>query len=72
MVTRHMIRGYKDCVFYAERHENVEKIYQLALKASAEDEITKTEVYQLVGNRIVALELDSENIQDDTNDRLFV
>ena len=55
MVTRHLVRGFKDCIYYAERRENVEKIYQISLKGSSNDEIIKIEVHQIVGARIVAM-----------------
>ena len=45
MVRRHIIRGYKDRIYFAMISENTEKIFELSLNTSSTDELTQTEVY---------------------------
>ena len=66
MVRRHLVRGYNDQVFFGETSGNAEKIWKLELHAGKIGEMTKKDIYQLAGSRIVAFETDPENIQDDS------
>ena len=68
MVKRHLIRGYQDQVYFSETSGNGEKIFKLELHAGKIGEVTKKEIYQLAGSWITAFEIDTENIQDDTEE----
>ena len=71
MVRRHLVRGYKDRIYFAMISESTEKVFELSL-SSAPEELTNREVYQHVGGKIVALEPDCENIMDDTNEKSVI
>ena len=64
MLRRHMVRGYNEKIFFAESSGNAEKIYQLEFHPT-KNELNKKEIYQLAGTWLVALEPDTENIQND-------
>ena len=66
MVKRHLVRGYNEEVYFAEKSGNAEKLYKLALHSIKPGLVTKKEIYQLAGSNIVAFETDCENIQDDS------
>ena len=68
MVRRHLVRGYNEKIYYAETQGNTEKIKQLEFHVSIPNEITKKEIYQLAGTRLVAFEGDPESIANDIED----
>ena len=76
MVRQHMVRGYKEKIFYCESHGSTQKITQVELDSETQNLIKKKELWQLNGSHIVAFELDSELIVDEREEeikqRLFV
>ena len=66
MIKRDLLRGYNEKVFYAESRDGAEAIYRLKLSANLDEEVEKKEIHAMSGSRIVALEIDCENIQDDS------
>ena len=68
MLRRHMVRGYNEKIFYAESAGNAEKIYQIEFHPLLSNEILKKEIWQLAGSWLVALEPDTNNIQNDMED----
>ena len=67
LVRRYLVRGFQDRVFFAESKEGAEVIYRLKMSANLDEEVEKKEIYALSGCRIVAFEIDCENIQDDSD-----
>ena len=65
MVRRHVVRGYNEKVYFAETSGNAEKIHQLDFHTSKPNEITKKEIYQLAGAKLVAFEADPDHIAND-------
>ena len=45
MVYRHMVRGFKEQVYYAKTSESVDKIFKLTLSDNPEEAISETEIY---------------------------
>ena len=65
MIRRHMVRGFNEKIYYAETIGNAEKIYEIEFHRTHRDEISKDEIFQLVGTKVVAFEVDCESTQDD-------
>ena len=70
MVRRHMVRGFNEQVFYFESQDSADKIIQIKCDPETKDQFKKKEVWQLPGSRVVAFELDAENIQNDLKDEV--
>ena len=68
MVRRHLVRGYSEKVFYAERSGNVDKIQQVEFHPTKSNRITNKEIHQLAGGAICAFEPDGEWIQNDVEE----
>ena len=68
MLRRHIVRGYNEKIFYAESSGNAEKIQQIEFHGSKANQITKKEIWQLAGSWLVALEADTECIENDMED----
>ena len=63
-----MVRGFNEKVFYFEAQDNVDRLMQLEIDSQNKDKIEMKEVWQLTGSRVVAFELDTENIGNDLED----
>ena len=70
MVRRHMVRGFNEQVFYFESQDSADKIIQIKIDPESKDQFKIKEVWQLPGSRVVAFELDAENIQNDLKDEV--
>ena len=68
MLRRHHVRGYNEKIYYAESSGNSEKIQQIEFHNSKLNEITKKEIYQLAGSRLVAFESDYGHISNDLDE----
>ena len=62
MVRRHLVRGFNEQVFYFERQDGADKIIRIKFDPENKNQFKKEEVWQLPGSRLVAFELDAENI----------
>ena len=65
MMSRKMLRGFNEKVFFCERHSNAEKIFMLQPHSQTKHEVEKKEIWQLTGSHLVAFELEADRIEND-------
>ena len=65
-----MVRGYNEKIFYAESHGASEKLNQLEFHSSRKNTLIKKEVWSLNGSLLVAIEVDGESIEKDTDEEV--
>ena len=64
------MRGYNEKIFYAESHGGSEKLNQLEFHSSRKNTLIKKEVWSLNGSLLVAIEVDGESIEKDTDEEV--
>ena len=67
MAKFHLIRGYRDTIFYAETNNKFTELRALKMSKTNIRECVSKDVFQFSQGEIVAIEADCELIQDDTN-----
>ena len=70
MMSRKMLRGFNEKVFFCERHSNAEKIIMLQPHSQTKHEVEKKEIWQLTGSRLVAFELNADCIGNDLEEQI--